>query len=177
MPDTALIETKTAPHERFWQAGQTLFQALQRCDEEARDRLASAWQEQQQSLWKLQLDAQRRAEELRLEYGSALRDATGDDAGRVYEEATRKYQDALAEIQAKSWKEWEAAGAGHQRFLANLQAVIHTSRLAAFRDYKHACRQIWSEADPDTLSCEDIATIGQSLMLGAQLMGGRPHGS
>jgi leucyl aminopeptidase (aminopeptidase T) len=170
-------EERRAPHERLWEAGQCLYQALQASDADARDQLAAAAQEQQQNLWQVQLAAQKRAEELRQDYWNTLQQATGEDRQRIYQEATQKYWEALQEVQENTRQGWENAGANQQRFVTKLQEVFQMNRLLAFRDYKQACKEVWSELDPDTLSCESLATIGQSLLMSAQFMGGRPYGS
>jgi hypothetical protein len=170
-------EAKREPHELFWEDGQRLYQALQKGDEEARTGLASASQGQQQNFCKAQREAQKRVEELYQEYWSTLQQATGDDSLRVYQEATQKYLDALGEVQAGVQKEWEDAVTGYQKDFTNLQVIFQMSRLIAFGDYKRACQKTWAELDPNALSCESLASIGQSLLMGAQLMGGRPHGS
>lgn len=152
------------PHELFWEAGQRFYQALQKQDEETRDKLASAQQRLQQALWEAQLDAQKRAEELRHEWEASP-------------EAVQRYLDGVGEVQAKAQQEWEAANAGYQKAAAKLQEAFQLSRLMVFRDYKHACQKAWARLDPDALSCESLATIGQSFLIGAQLMGGKPYGS
>jgi hypothetical protein len=173
----AATEAGKAPHERFWAAGQLLYQSLQKSDAEARSQLASAFQQQQQNLWQAQLGAQKRAAELRQDYWRTFQQAAGEDRQRVYQEATQRYLGALEEVQADHRKEWEGASAGHQRFVTNLHDVFQTSRLVAFSNYKQACKQAWSELDPDALTCESLASIGQSLLMAAQLMGAQPHGA
>lgn len=168
-------ETGRAPHELFWEAGQRLFQALQKGGEEARNRFAAACQEQQQHLWDVQSEARKRAEDLRHEYWTALNRATGEDRNRVYQEATQRYHDGLWEIQASIRKEWETAAADYQKILASLQEGVDGARLTAFNGYKHACQRAWSGIDPNTLTCESLATIGQSLQMAAHFVGGQPH--
>jgi hypothetical protein len=173
------VETvmKREPHELFCEDGQRLSQALQKGDEKARNGMASAYQGHQQNLWKVQLEAQKRADELRHEYWSALQQATGEDSPRVYQEATQRYLDALGEVQAETQKEWEAAGERYQQDLMNLQVIFQMSRLTAFGEYKRACQKTWCDLDPNALSCESLASIGQSLLMSAQFMSGKPHGS
>lgn len=170
-------EVKREPHELFWEEGQRLYQALQKGDEEARNGMVSAYQGQQQNLCRMQLDSQKRVDELCHEYWSTLQQATGDDSLRVYQEATQKYQDALGEVQSETRKEWEATDAKYQKDLTNLQVIFQMSRLIAFGEYKRACQKTWADLDPNALSCESLASIGQSLLMGAQFMGGKPHGS
>ena len=168
-------EIRREPHELFWEAGQRLFQALQRGGEEARNGLAAAYREQQQHLSEVHSDSHRRAEELRHEYWSALNRATGDDRNRVWQEATQKYHDGLWEVQSNVRKEWETAAANYQQTLRNLQESFDGTRLTAFNGYKQACQRAWSEIDPNTLTCESLATIGYSLLASSQLVGGRPR--
>ncbi len=170
-------EPARAPHELFWEAGQRLYQALQSGGEEARNRLASSYQEQWQHLCDVQGESQKRAEELRLEYWTALTQATGEDRNRIYQEATQKYQEGLWEIQTNTRKEWETAAANYQGALTSLQEGFQGTRITAFNAYKQACQRAWSEIDPNTLTCESLATIGQSLLMGARFIGGRPHAS
>jgi hypothetical protein len=168
-------EARMAPHELFWEAGQRLFQALQRGGEEARNKLASAWQEQQQHLWDVHSEAHKRAEDLRHEYWSALNQATGEDRARAWQEATQRYHDGLWEIQSSLRKEWETAAANFQGTFRSLAEGFEGTRLTAFNGYKHACQRAWSEIDPNTLTCESLATIGHSLLASAHVVGGRPH--
>jgi hypothetical protein len=171
------LEAAKAPHERFWEAGQSLNQALQKGQEEAQNRFAAAYRDQQQRLWKAQLDARRRADEVLHDYWSALSRASGEDARQVYHEASQRYQDALWEIQSDLRKEWEAAASNHQKLLADLQEAIQAARITAFNAYKHACRRAWSEIDPNILTCESLSAIGQSLFAGAAAVGARPAGA
>jgi hypothetical protein len=168
-------ETINAPHELFWEAGRRLFQALHNGGEEARKKLASSYREQQQHVWDVQNEGHKRAEELRQEYCSALNRAIGEDRIRVCQEAAQKYHDGLREIHTNVRKEWETAVANYQATHASLLEGIEATRLTSFNDYKADCVKAWSKIDPGTLTCESLATIGHSLLIGARFMGGRVH--
>jgi hypothetical protein len=167
--------TTKPPHEPFWEAGRRLFLALHNGGEEARKKLASAHGEQQQHLWDVQNEGHKRAEELRREYCSALNRATGEDRNRLCQEAAQKYHDGLQEIHTNVRKEWETAVANYQETLTSLLEGIEAIRLNSFNGYKADCQKAWSKIDPDTLTSESLATIGQSLLVSARFMGGRPH--
>lgn len=172
-PTTATGDRNRAPHERFWEAGQALYQSLQQGQEEAQNRFAAAVRDQQQRLWKVQLDAGRRSDELLNEYWGTVGRATGStDFQRINQEATRRYQDGLWDVQTGLRKEWDGLSQEYQRALQDLQDALQGVRVTAFNAYKNACRRAWSEIDANALTCESLATIGQSLSAGAAAVGG-----
>jgi hypothetical protein len=171
-PTTGAADRNRAPHERFWEAGQTLYQGLQQNQEEAQNRFTGNVRDQQQRLWKAQLDARRRSDELLNDYWNTVNRASAEDLQKVNQDATRRYQEGLLDIQGDLRKEWEDVNQDYQKSLADLQDTIQEARVKAFNAYKNACRRAWSEIDANALTCESLAAIGQSLFAGANAVGG-----
>lgn len=175
-PTTGGDDRNRAPHERFWEAGQALYQALQQGQQDAQSRFAADIRDQQQRLWRAQLDAQRRADELMADYWNAVNRAKAEDLPRVNQEATRRYQDGLADLQRDFQKEWEGLSQDYQKSLQDLQDALQGVRVTAFNRYKQDCRRAWSEIDANALTCESLAVIGQALTAGAAAVGGGAPG-
>ncbi len=171
-PTTGAADANKAPHERFWEAGQALCQALQQGQQDAQSRFAADIRDQQQRLWRAQLDAQRRSDELMADYWNVVNRAKAEDLPRVNQEATRRYQDGLADLQKDFQKEWEDLSQDYQKSLQELQDALQGARVLAFNRYKQACGRAWSQIDANTLTCESLAMISQSLYAGAAAVGG-----
>jgi hypothetical protein len=162
------------PREQFWKAGEGFYNALVKAQQAACEAFEAASREQQEALLKVQSQARQRADEIHYEYLSTLQEAKdSDDFPSVGAKANRKYQEALAEVQAAVWKETAALYEARQKALQDLQTTSQRNRLAAYVDYAKECQRIWGQLDAGNLSCESLAFIGQSLTIGAQLVGGR----
>lgn len=162
------------PRELFWKAGEGFYNALLKAQQAACEGFEAVSREQQESFLKVHSQARQRADQVHYEYLSALQEAKDrDDFRSTGAEANKKYQEALAEVQAAVWKETAALYEARQKSLQELQTASQRNRLAAYVDYAKECQKIWSQLDAGNLSCESLAFIGQSLAIGAQLVGGR----
>jgi hypothetical protein len=171
-PTTGAADANKAPHEWFWEAGQALCQALQQGQQDAQNRFAGDIRDQQQRLWRAQLDAQRRSDELLSDYWNAVNRAKAEDLPKVNQEASRRYQDGLWDLQKDFQQVWEDLSQDYQKSAQALQDALQGVRVTAFNRYKQACRRAWSEIDANNLTCESLAMISQSLYAGAAAVGG-----
>ena len=168
-------DSKSAdPRELFWKAGESFYGALQKASEAACEGLEAASREQQVNYLKVHAQARQRADEVHYEYLSTVQKAGESDDPRSFgAQAYKKYQEALAEVQAAVQKETVALAEARQKALQETQAACQQNRRTAYVDYARECQKIWSELDAGTLTCESLAFIGQSILIGAQLVGGR----
>src|SRR4029453_253562 len=169
-------EAPADPRQLFWSAGAEFQRALQRSYEEAWHSAASAARETQMSGGRAQVVAQQRAEELRNAYVEALQGAQGAaDFNERGTAAAQKYHEAPAKVHAEHQKLAQNILHEGQQQVLRIQAAYKQACFAAFVDYKVACQKAWASIDVAQLPCESLAFIGQSIALGAQLVGGTPR--
>lgn len=172
---TESATSKSNAQDRFSQAGQEFSEALARDNQEAWKRYAALNREYQSELAKLQLGVQRGALKAYEEFLETVQPAQGQEGfPKVWTDATEKYQEGLAELQQAAQDRGKELVQKYQDAVVEIQKAHVQGRFNAFGDYKASCKKAWAAVDVNDLSCESLAFIGQSILMGAQWVGGQP---